>query len=83
MNNADRYEQRDRILNKPLDPRVVVGARIEWCRGKANLVGKGAIHAIEGQYFSITWDDGRTMYEYSNLDIDTNGGDISFEEVTT
>jgi hypothetical protein len=69
-------------FNGPLDPRVQVGVRLEWCKGQTNLIGKGAVASIEGTFFSIRWDDGRVLAEYCNRDLVENGGDVTLEVVS-
>lgn len=73
-------KEQQAVANAPLDTRIQVGVKLEWCKGKASLCGKAEVVSLdEGSRFTVKWDDGRVMSEYGNLDLEVNGGDFTVE----
>lgn len=68
-------------MDKELDPRIKVGGKLTWCKGKASLCGKAEVVSLDADgFFTVKWDDGRVMSEYANADLADNGGDFTIEE---
>lgn len=55
-----------------LDKRIVLYARITWVNGDT-----AKVVSIVDNDFSLLWEDGRVMGEYSNADLVENGGNIT------
>lgn len=66
-------------MDQTLDSRITVGRKLTWCKGKASLHGTAEVVSIEGASFTVKWDDGRIMGEYSNADLAENDGDFTVE----
>lgn len=59
-----------------LDSRIQVGTKLVWNKD-LNKGSEAVVKSIEGDSFTVTWDDGIVMSEYSDRDLEENGGDFT------